>query len=195
MPVSSCMCRVCIVYISCTYAVFRFLLTVRSASIASGRIYGACCLIVAFGMIEVFFLDLNSGVIFMFTLGHSTLRAGRVFRPIFQARIVSTSSQTPQTSLKKGLYATVFAVSAGLFAVYYFDSRSAIHRYIITPTLRYALDPEASHRLAVRVLGSGFGPRDTQADDERLRSEVFATPTASEAWFNVVGSALGNTNI
>ena len=112
----------------------------------------------------------------MFALGNSTLRAGRVFRPTLQARLASTS---PQTSLKKGLYATVFAVSAGLFAVYYFDSRSAIHRYIITPTLRYALDPEASHRLAVRVLASGLGPRDTQADDEKLKLEVFATLTAS----------------
>ena len=131
----------------------------------------------------------------MFTLGHSALRAGRVFRPTLHARLASTSSQTSQNSLKKGLYATVFAVSAGLFAVYYFDSRSAIHRYIITPTLRYALDPEISHRLAVRVLASGLGPRDTQVDDERLKLEVFATPTASEAWFNVLGSALGNTNI
>ena len=131
----------------------------------------------------------------MLALRHTTLRAGGGLRPMLQARSVSTSSQTPQNSLKKGLYATVFAVSAGLFAVYYFDSRSAIHRYIITPTLRYALDPEASHRLAVRVLGSGFGPRDTQADDERLRLKVLTADTSSEAWFNVVRSALGKTNI
>lgn len=131
----------------------------------------------------------------MLTLRRATLGAGRAFQPTFQARPVSTSSQTPQTSLKKGLYATVFAVSAGLFAVYYFDSRSAIHRYIITPTLRYALDPETSHRLAVRVLGSGFGPRDTQVDDERLKAKVLTADTSSEAWFNVVRSALGNTDI
>ena len=131
----------------------------------------------------------------MFTLRRSSLRLDHVFRPTLRTRLVSTSSQTPQTSLKKGLYTTVFAVSAGLFAVYYFDSRSAIHRYIITPTLRYALDPETSHRLAVRVLASGFGPRDTQADDERLKSEVFTTHTASEACFNVARSDLGNTDI
>ena len=131
----------------------------------------------------------------MFTLGYSTLRAGRVLRPTLQTRLASTSSQTPQNSLKKGLYATVFTVSAGLFAVYYFDSRSAIHRHIITPTLRYALDPEASHRLAVRVLASGLGPRDTQADDERLKLKVFAILAALEARFNVVKSALGNANI
>ena len=131
----------------------------------------------------------------MFTLRHSTLRAGHVFRPTFQARLASTSSQSPQNTLKKGLYATVVAVSTGLFAVYYFDSRSAIHRYIVTPTLRYTLDPEASHRLAVRVLGSGFGPRDTQVDDERLKLEVLIIPVVSEACVNVVRLALGNTDI
>lgn len=134
-------------------------------------------------------------MILMFTLRRSPLRAGHVFRPTLRARLVFTSSQTPQTSLKNGLYATVFAVSAGLFAVYYFDSRSAIHRHIITPTLRYTLDPEASHRLAVRVLASGFGPRDTQADDPRLKSEVFTARTASGACINVARLALGNANI
>lgn len=131
----------------------------------------------------------------MFTLRHSTLRAGHVFRSTGQARLASTDSQTSRNPLKRGLYATVFSVSAGLFAVYYFDSRSAIHRYIITPTLRYALDPEASHRLAVRALASGLGPRDTQVDDERLKLEVFATRAAPETRFNVVRSALGNKNI
>jgi dihydroorotate dehydrogenase len=89
----------------------------------------------------------------------------------------------------------VFAVSAGLFAVYYLDSRSAIHRYIVTPTLRYALDPETSHRLAVRALATGLGPRDTQVDDERLKLEVFTARVGSETCFNVVKSALGNRNI
>ena len=128
----------------------------------------------------------------MFTLRHSGLKTSHVFRPALQARLVSTNSQTPQNSLKRGLYTAVFAVSAGLFAVYYFDSRSAIHRYIITPTLRYALDPETSHRFAVRALASGFGPRDTQVDDERLKLEVLATCAASETRFNVFKSALGD---
>jgi dihydroorotate dehydrogenase len=131
----------------------------------------------------------------MFTLRHSALKAGHAFRPTLQARLASTNSPTPLNSLKKGLYTTVFVVSVGLFAVYYFDSRSAIHRWIITPTLRYAFDPETSHRLAVRALASGLGPRDTQVDDERLKSEVFATPTASEAHFNPVKLALGNRSI
>lgn len=131
----------------------------------------------------------------MFTLRRSALRAGHVLRPTFQARLASTSSQSPQNTLKNGLYATVVALSTGLFAVYYFDSRSAIHRHIITPTIRYALDPEASHRLAVRALASGFGPRDTQVDDERLKLEVLPTPTAPHALFNVFRLALGNADI
>ena len=133
----------------------------------------------------------------MFTLRHSALRAGHAFRPTFPARLSSTASQSPQNSLKRGLYTTVIVVSTGLFAVYYSDSRSAIHRYIIPPTLRYTVDPETSHRLAVRVLASGFGPRDTQVDDERLRVEVCnpATATASEARVNVARSAVGNPGI
>ena len=142
-------------------------------------------------MIDLYFWTLT-GVTPMFTLRHSTLRASHVFRPTLQTRLASTKSQAPQNPLKKGLYATVFSVSIGLFAVYYFDSRSAIHRYIITPTLRYALDPETSHRFAVRTLASGLGPRDTQVDDERLKLEVFATRSTLETRFNVVRLALGN---
>lgn len=134
-------------------------------------------------------------VTLMFTLRHSVLRAGHGFRPTLQTRLASTNSQTPQNPLKKGLYTVVFSVSAGLFAVYYFDSRSAIHRYIITPTLRHVLDPETSHRFAVRTLASGLGPRDTQVDNERLKLEVFATRAAPETRFNVARLALGNRGI
>ena len=144
--------------------------------------------------IERYFWTLT-GATLMFTLRHSTLKAGHVLRPTLQTRFASTNSQAPQNPLKKGLYATVFSVSVGLFAVYYFDSRSAIHRYIITPTIRYALDPETSHRLAVRTLASGLGPRDTQVDDERLKLEVFVTCAALGTRFNVVRLALGNKDI
>jgi hypothetical protein len=43
----------------------------------------------------------------------------------------------------------------------------------------------------VRVLASGLGPRDTQADDERLKLEVFATPTASEHGLTLSGQLWG----
>ena len=66
----------------------------------------------------------------------------------------------------------LFALSTGLFAVYYYDCRSAIHRYFFTPLLRYTVDAETGHRIAVRVLRSGLGPRDTQEDDQVLKAEV-----------------------
>lgn len=77
-----------------------------------------------------------------------------------------------RSSALTGAYRTVFVLSAGLFAVYYFDARSALHRYILTPALRYTLDAETGHKVAVKVLRSGLGPRDPLSDDERLTSEV-----------------------
>ena len=70
------------------------------------------------------------------------------------------------------MYATLFAASAGLFAVYYYDARSAIHRYILTPALRHTFDAETGHKIAVKVLRSGLGPRDPVRDDEKLQYEV-----------------------
>jgi dihydroorotate dehydrogenase len=98
--------------------------------------------------------------------------------PRFRRARISTSSQTPQNfAEERALCHRGCRFNAGLFAVYYLDSRSAIHRYIITPPFDTPLDPEASHRLAVRALGSGFGPRDTQVDDERLKLEVLTADT------------------
>lgn len=87
-------------------------------------------------------------------------------------RFVSTSVPSHSSPIRTALYTSVFAVSAGLFAVYYFDSRSAIHRYVFTPAIRYALDPEAGHKFALKVLASGLAPRDTQEDDEILKAQV-----------------------
>ena len=84
-------------------------------------------------------------------------------------------TQTPQirtSPLKTGIYTTAFVISAGLFAVYYFDARSAIHRYFFTPLLRHTLDAETGHKVAVKVLRSGFGPKDPVSDDETLQFEV-----------------------
>ena len=71
----------------------------------------------------------------------------------------------------------MFVVSTGLFAVYYLDCRAALHKYIVTPVIRHALDPEAGHKLAVRVLSAGLAPRDPVSDDEVLKVEVRACPT------------------
>lgn len=87
-------------------------------------------------------------------------------------RNASTSSVRPANSLRTAVYAGVVAVSTGLLAVYYFDSRSSIHRYVLTPLVRNLLDPEQGHKLAVMALRSGLAARDTQTDDDLLRCEV-----------------------
>ncbi|KAI0291653.1 Dihydroorotate dehydrogenase-domain-containing protein [Multifurca ochricompacta] len=83
-----------------------------------------------------------------------------------------TSNSQPISNLRTAAYVTLFTLTTGLGAVYYFDSRAAIHRYLIAPVIRYALDPETSHQLAVTVLENGLGPRDMLPDDERLKTEV-----------------------
>ena len=87
-------------------------------------------------------------------------------------RTMSTSRAYFANPLRTGVYATVLAVSTGLFAVYYFDSRSSIHRYVLTPLVRNLFDPEIGHKLAVKTLRTGLGPRDSQTDDEVLKCEV-----------------------
>lgn len=91
--------------------------------------------------------------------------------PVF-ARRITTASSSSQSSARTAIYATVLTASVGLFAVYYYDARSAMHRYVLTPALRHTFDAETGHRIAVKVLRSGLGPRDPVQDDERLRSEV-----------------------
>ena len=70
------------------------------------------------------------------------------------------------------MYTTAFVLSAGLFAVYYSDARSALHRYIVTPILRNAFDPEMGHKIAIKVLKSGLAPRDFAQDDKVLNCRV-----------------------
>ncbi|TFY53669.1 hypothetical protein EVJ58_g9322 [Rhodofomes roseus] len=61
------------------------------------------------------------------------------------------------------------------------------------PVLRTLLDAETSHKLALRVLGSGLAPRDTQKDDERLRTslwgEELSNPLGMAAGFDKDGEA------
>jgi hypothetical protein len=86
------------------------------------------------------------------------------FRPLF-----TTVGRSPARS---GVFATAIVLSTGLFAVYYFDARSSLHRYFLTPLLRHALDAETGHKVAVKVLKSGLGPRDPLPDDQRLETRV-----------------------
>ena len=92
---------------------------------------------------------------------------------LYSSRSLFTKTTTVSRShIRTGLYTTVFALSTGLFAVYYFDARSAIHRYFFAPLLRYAMDAETGHKVAITVLRSGLGPRDPLPDDSRLKFEV-----------------------
>ena len=120
------------------------------------------------------------------TLGfHHVLRNQTPRTPVF-ARKLTTSSSFPKSSARTAVYATLFAASAGLFAIYYYDARSAIHRYVLTPVLRRMFDAETGHKIAVKVLRSGLGPRDPVRDDERLRSEVNHYPT--QRWASTYSS-------
>lgn len=86
--------------------------------------------------------------------------------------LFTQSTATKPTPIRTGLYTTAFVLSAGVFAVYYLDARSALHRYILNPILRKAFDAETGHKIAVKVLKSGLAPRDLVRDDERLKSQV-----------------------
>jgi dihydroorotate dehydrogenase len=88
------------------------------------------------------------------------------------ARSLFTVSPIKRTPLRTAVYTTAFVLSAGLFAVYYSDARSALHRYIVTPILRNAFDPETGHKIAIKVLKSGLAPRDFTQDDKVLNCQV-----------------------
>jgi dihydroorotate dehydrogenase len=110
-----------------------------------------------------------------FTRGVSSKLASHIFlRSHTSSRPLFTKAKTVRRSpAQSGLYATAFLLSTGLFAVYYFDVRSALHRYFLTPLLRHTLDAETGHKVAVKVLKSGLGPRDPMPDDQRLEFKVF----------------------
>ena len=99
----------------------------------------------------------------------SRIRLSRSLRSFTSA---SAPAPEPTFTFRRAAYGTLFALTTGLGAVYYFDSRAAIHRYLITPLIRNVLDPESAHKLAVSVLENGLGPRDMLPDDERLKTEV-----------------------
>ncbi|KDR80528.1 hypothetical protein GALMADRAFT_240830 [Galerina marginata CBS 339.88] len=100
-----------------------------------------------------------------------------------------------RTPIRTGLYTTAFILSAGVFAVYYFDARSALHRYLLTPILRNVLDAEAGHKVAVKTLRSGLlAPKDPLGDDARLKcklwDEVISNPVGLAAGFDKDGEAI-----
>lgn len=103
---------------------------------------------------------------------HSVARALRKPAVSLQRRPISGATQPARSSAANVVYASIFVLSTGLFAVYYSDCRAALHKYVVTPVIRHTLDAESGHKLAVRVLSSGLAPRDPLPDDEVLKTEV-----------------------
>ncbi|KAG8851502.1 Dihydroorotate dehydrogenase (quinone), mitochondrial [Tulasnella sp. 330] len=120
--------------------------------------------------------------------------------PASNVRAASTVVVTPATpkgatnNLRTILSLTALVAGTTLFTVYYLDSRSAIHRYAFMPLVRLTMDPETGHRFAVKVLGSGLGPRDIGRDDGSLRVELWgsqiASPVGLAAGFDKDGEAI-----
>jgi dihydroorotate dehydrogenase len=102
------------------------------------------------------------------------VRPSRIIRPppLSFRSFTSAYAPKPTSTFRRAAYGTLFAFTAAVGVVYYVDSRAAIHRYLITPLIRNALDPESAHKLAVSILENGLGPRDMLPDDERLETEV-----------------------
>lgn len=69
---------------------------------------------------------------------------------------------------------------------YYFDSRSAVHQYVLTPLVRSLFDAETAHRMAVLTFASGLGSRDLVADDPVLAATLFGKSLS-----NPIGVAAG----
>lgn len=80
----------------------------------------------------------------------------------------------------------VFVLGGAAFALYSLDSRAAVHRWVVAPLMRAALDPETAAEVSIDVLKHGLGPRDCGSDDERLRTQLFGCELT-----NPIGLAAG----
>ncbi|KAF5316628.1 hypothetical protein D9619_006674 [Psilocybe cf. subviscida] len=122
-------------------------------------------------------------------VARGSLRASKHARTLF-----TRPAPAKRTPIQTGIYTTAFVLSAGLFTMYYFDCRSALHRYVLTPVLRNVVDPEAGHKFAVKTLRSGLAPRDPVDDDERLQCELWgqklSNPVGLAAGFDKEGEAI-----
>ncbi|QRV89208.1 dihydroorotate dehydrogenase [Ceratobasidium sp. AG-Ba] len=96
--------------------------------------------------------------------------------------------------ISSALKVSALVLGTSLFVAYYYDSRSAIHQYVVPPLMRATLDPEVTHRLAVRVLGSGFAPRDRGENEDILKCTIWdlemPSPIGLAAGFDKDGEAI-----
>ncbi|CAE6482131.1 unnamed protein product [Rhizoctonia solani] len=116
-------------------------------------------------------------------------------------RLASTSTETPiviaqpiNSGLGSILKASAAVLGTGLFIAYYYDSRSALHRWIVPPLMRATLDPEDAHRLALRVLGTRLAPTDHGVNDPVLKCKLWdmemPSPVGLAAGFDKDGEAI-----
>jgi len=110
----------------------------------------------------------------------------RTSRLIPRRTFFGSNSATPPSPLRRTATAAAFILAGTFLTVYYLDPRSSLHRYVITPIIRNAFDAEAGHKLAVRVLKSGLGPKDTSKDNDLLKVELWG-----EEMTNPIGLAAG----
>ena len=83
----------------------------------------------------------------------------------------SKSDGVTRRVLRPVYLAGLTAVAVG-FTLYSLDSRARVHRYVITPLMRYFLDGEQAHRWAIEAAKHGLIPRDWHHDDDTLRVTV-----------------------
>ncbi|WVF70759.1 dihydroorotate dehydrogenase (fumarate) [Kwoniella sp. CBS 6097] len=111
-------------------------------------------------------------------------------RPLVpKPRFASTSSSSSSGAPSRRYFSTTLLIGGSVLLVaYYYDSRSLLHEHVVMPLVRYALDPEEGHKLAVRVLGwdKWARPRDMGVDAPELEAELFGLPIK-----NPVGIAAG----
>jgi dihydroorotate dehydrogenase len=92
-----------------------------------------------------------------------------------QVRTYASASKHHPTVASRVLRPAYMAGAAALtvgFTLYSFDSRAGLHRYVVTPLMRYFLDAEQAHRWAVNTAKWGLVPHDWKADDDRLHVTV-----------------------
>ncbi|CAG8492303.1 10527_t:CDS:2 [Paraglomus occultum] len=129
------------------------------------------------------------------TLYHSTLRLAT--HPSCSVRLLTTTAKQPpsfSTKTRNFVLGTASIFATVLFLDYYFDSRAAIHKYLLMPVLRGVLDAEDAHRLAIWSAKWGLSASDRVKDDERLAVEVWgrkmANPVGLAAGFDKHGEAI-----
>ena|SRR6266498_660922 len=112
-------------------------------------------------------------------ISHSIVYSSRNFyksQLTFQRNATTTATttiKTPSTyKLRNFILGTTSVIGTMFFIEYYFDSRAAIHKYLIMPLLRNVTTPESSHNFAIWISKWGLNAKDRLPDDERLSVEV-----------------------